>query len=924
MYDEKDIKEVIKEVAKLLFEEIIDKTRSLKVICKLLKQNIYLNLSAVEWVRFYEQFWVVYTIVLGIAFWFFKLAELEDNRIKWEIINLIIVGSFIGYKLWWKINKERKGEVSRKYTQENVTKQWFLRAEYIKCRQFYFWCIIFWMLIFALMVKISSLKREYFYPAFFMIIYCEMWLRYAWLTKEEYYETKFQIEPQNENIRTLVMIQRELRKKMPKDSYIGRWAKRGKKQSISEEEMNSILQRYFHEGILLREFLYKKQDILNRGSDLLESGLELLKGRSVLFKTPFYKDMDYAFLFTAYLKLIRGQRILLVCTPNTDLTDILYWMRDEIKKINGSDWWTFEAYRPFCIPGNVSALCYTDFTTFINDNNCTDFRDKLGLILLQEPSEYTKNCYRQIDNLFSQKKNINELCIAVVSSTIEALDLISKDAADDVICKGQLWTSTKNIQVMYWKEEMLDIGGNQGQGWGIEAELLQYFIEVVKAKKIAWIGGGRIPVWDILWDYKGTYDIDIGEQIIPEEYGYGLQLNEEIYIISEDFQGNYRKTAELLASRGTDKTMVHVIVPGYLLRDYISAYPENILLQEGITKKETVSERNIVYNILEELLEGWVSDEWIKTRLTIVCNYRGELDQILKELLRKYLLEGEVKLEKKVGKKVYYHVRTDSQIEKMKKKNVMIRFFGEDEDEVCNINTGLTYDTIFQKYLPGQNLIVRNKGYQFLGIIEIDGIYLAKIKRSLSAINEKAYYRQMREYKLEKEHVLNSPIVYNPDISDMKWLYGEADITVKTNAYFSMRTFRDVDHAVKFVCKDIPARKYKRKRYIKILLANKTKSNARMIGTWIKEALYTLCPKDVDYIAIGIRGCKDSISIDNVEADESTKPELETVYIIEDHNWDSGILQDMFEKQEEIIKMMKEFMDEVNPNEIKPFWQNIR
>ena len=120
-----------------------------------------MNLSAVEWVRFYEQFWVVYTIVLGIAFWFFKLAELEDNRIKWEIINLIIVGSFIGYKLWWKINKERKGEVSRKYTQENVTKQWFLRAEYIKCRQFYFWCIIFWMLIFALMVKISSLKREF-------------------------------------------------------------------------------------------------------------------------------------------------------------------------------------------------------------------------------------------------------------------------------------------------------------------------------------------------------------------------------------------------------------------------------------------------------------------------------------------------------------------------------------------------------------------------------------------------------------------------------------------------------------------------------------------------------------------------------------------------------------------------------------------
>ena len=102
--------------------------------------------------------------------------------------------------------------------------------------------------------------------------------------------------------------------------------------------------------------------------------------------------------------------------------------------------------------------------------------------------------------------------------------------------------------------------------------------------------GGKIPVWDILWDYKGIYDNDIGERIIPEEYGYGLRLDEEMYIISEDFQGNYKKTAELLSSRGTDKTMVHVIVPGYLLRDYILARPENILLQEGVTKKDIVSE----------------------------------------------------------------------------------------------------------------------------------------------------------------------------------------------------------------------------------------------------------------------------------------------------------------------------------------------
>ncbi len=160
-------------------------------------------------------------------------------------------------------------------------------------------------------------------------------------------------------------------------------------------------------------------------------------------------------------------------------------------------------------------------------------------------------------------------------------------------------------------------------------------------------------------------------------------------------------------------------------------------------------------------------------------------------------------------------------------------------------------------------------------------------------------------------------------ISEMKWLYGEADITVKTNAYFSMRTFRDIEHATKFVCKDIPVRRYKRKRYIKILLANRTKSEARIIGTWLKEALYTLCPKDVDYIAIGISGCKNSISVDDVELESST-PKIETIYIIEDRNFDSGILQDMFEKQEEIIKMMKEYMDIVDPNEIKPFWQNVK
>lgn len=930
MYDDEEKREA----EKIVKELILDKMESgiLKYPIKLLRIKIYLPLGLADLVRFYNQLWVIYIAILMTFFSFSEkiLGYVEINRRCWCGLNNFMIIAYIVLKfslrLKSKYSKKRR-KCSNSYEQDHLTKQWFLKEEEKKKRSFWFWGMISWFVIYVgIYICFEKIwELQYIYPAIFIVFFYENWIRYEWMTKNEYYAREFNTIVE-ENEKTMFIMQEELKAILPSGSFLGYEASRDEAFQMTERELDEFLKGSSDAKNLLRAFCNGRAEILQKDPELLESALELLEGHSVLFKTPFYKDVDFAFLLPAYLKLVRGETILLVCSAKVNIEEMTNWVRNEIGKMNGLDWWRYDVYHPFHKSGNVVAVYCTEFLAFYQDTEYAEFRDKIGLIFLQEPSEYTENCLKKIRMLCNECREEREICLAVSSGSMEILDLLNWGFRENNVFSGQLWRPAKRMQVMYWKEELDAKADVEGRKWGIEAELLRYLIHEVPTEKIIWVSGCTLPVWDILWTYKRYGDINVGSQVVSEEFGHSLQLNNVTYIITEDFLGNYRKTAELFSSRGSDKSQVHVIVPEYLLRDYIMKNPSDRLLDEGVSKKEVTSERNVVWNIFYELLEDWIPVEHIKEELELHFSFGQFWKSYLENLLKDYVGGKEyIKIESRFIEEEHCHIYADEKIKLLVKKNVNLKFYLEGENRIADITTNLTYNTWFQKHLPGQYIVMGNKSFLFLGIVEKQDKFLVKIKRNSHMVNQKTYYRQIREYELNNVRICTSELMYRSKTSRLNWEFGEADITAKTCAYIAMDGFADFNHAVKYTCKNVPERKYIKKRYIKITARNSEEETLRIIATWLREAFYSLCPEDIDYLAVCMEDCKDSGSISNIIfLNKQTNEKEESICILEDRDRDSGILQDIFEKQDRIAVTMNEYMRTMDLSILQKFLEQIK
>lgn len=927
MYDEMEKEEARKQMIELIQDKVLDKNKIVKYAVKMLRREIYFRMNLAEQVQFFSRVWALYIAVLEAFFFLLGVFNVTSNISKWVwgAVNLGIILLYQLFKLLWiyvKMKKKIGGKENVAYEQEKDTLQWFLKEEYVVKGRFWFYGMLFWLIFLGvLFYSFDSWGNiPYFYPAVIIVFFYEKWIQYEWPTREVYYKKDFKmLEPDYR--KTMFAMQSELKKIISENALLAYEADRDVAAHMTEEEAQQFLTGGTFEQDLLRGFYHRRPEILDRGKELMESALEVLKGHSVLFKTAFYKDVDYAFLMSVYLKLVRGQTVLMICSTKADLKEMLNWMRNEISEMNGMDWWSFDVYQSFHVPGQVVALYCIDFLNFYEDDGYAEFRDKLGLVFLQEPSEYIDLYREKVIELCFRQERAEDRCLVVSSGKLETLDIVNWGFRDNNIYRGQLWKPVRKVQVLYWKEGMyreeLCENGRREAEWGIQAPLLRYLVQEFPSDKIVWVGGRTLPVWDILWVYKRYFDIDIGKQVIPEEYGYGLQLRDVAYVITEDFLGNYRKTAELFISRGAERTAVHVIVPGYLLRDYIKDHFNNGLLQEGITRKKVFSERNIVQSFFTKLLSDWVSVRELKEELCFAKK------QELEQLFNTYLFGGKyrVNVESRFIEEECYHIIADEYIQKWIKRNVPLKFYSDFEGILADFATDLTYNTIYQKHLPGQQLVLGNKSYWFRGLIERDGNWLARIERNTHLIRNKTYYRQLREYTLKNVKVVTAETEYINHPMHIQWEYEEADIMVKTLSFVSMSSFMDVEHGTNFFCKNVPNRSYYCKRYIKISLEDTQDITAEDYAVWMKESFFTLCPEEVDYLAVCIEDYEKSVSISNLHLNKGRgNGNAKCVYIIEDRDRDSGIIQDIFEKQNRIMNMLEEYKQNgklVIPNEFK-------
>lgn len=144
-----------------------------------------------------------------------------------------------------------------------------------------------------------------------------------------------------------------------------------------------------------------------------------------------------------------------------------------------------------------------------------------------------------------------------------------------------------------------------------------------------------------------------------------------------------------------------------------------------------------------------------------------------------------------------------------------------------------------------------------------------------------------------------------------------------------MEQFHDLENAVIGISRKVPERIYKKKRYIEIKIINAVAETVLTMASWLKEAFYSLCPDFVDYISVCMeddvcldykKACISKIEIIKSESSQNNEDNKAVcIYIIEDMDKDTGILQNMYEKQVKIMDTMYNYMLWSGEKEIYPF-----
>lgn len=944
MYSNQDKEEALREIRKYLEEKLIDdkKMPLTSFSYKMMKFRFYVKMNLAEKVRFYLGIWKMYCLVV---FALLSIAAFMGLRITcvilWLAANFLILAGYLVLKLsYLRKFRSKNHRQEKEYEPDVQSGQWFLKEEYKQRRRFWFFMLMI-CVAFFFVVEIGLFSTEYLYftyPAIIFVFEYEMWQRYCWLTKEEYYNQKFGMKAPEGEQTSIAAICKKIKELFSGQAVLGYGANHEETRNMTLEELEIFFQGESHANRMLQIFCAHNPGVVEKGKGLLETALELLENRSVLFQTAFYRDLDYAFILSAYLKLVRGQTVLLVAATNVRIEKMTEWIRDGVKKLNGMEWWTFSPYRPFHKPGQLVAVYCSDFDEFCRDEKYGEFRENIGIILLQDPSEYSSHCMEQIRALWEAHEAVGEICMAVCSASAEAINLVNWSFQTDRIYKGQLWRTAKRFQTVYWKEENLKAEAGLPREWGIEMDIFHCLVQEVKSGDIVWIGGEMLPVWDFLWAYKGRYTEDVGKNVILEEYGLDLQWSKEVYIIAEDYAGNYKKVLDTMVSRGWDKAMVNVIAPNYMLRDFIQSFQANPLITEGLTAQRVETAHNVAWRLMHMLLQEWVGAGQIKKMMDTVHlpghKWGNTLRKQIGELFRLHILEKneEVELESIFRNEEEYRLKKNETIKTHLRKEESIYFVEKNKGKLTDISTNLTYNTVYQVYLPGQNVVLNNKSYKFIGVFMGEDRYYAEVERNSGTVKRKTYYRQHRRYALSDVGEADNNLRVRQTCPHIHWKLEKADILVETCGYLEMEQFRGFGNANYRICRHVPERKYKKKPYIKIQVEVREEREARIIATWLKEAFYTLCRKYYDYLAVGMEGVE-SVSLSSIEIRET--PEKKTVdlqknvkpvhniYIIEDMDQDSGILWEIYEKQNDIMLLLGKFLSQDKGANIEPFMEDI-
>lgn len=798
---------------------------------------------------------------------------------------------------------------------------WCIRENYVQVRSmfklFYYCALIVSMVLMVVSGKFyyDGLLRSVFYPVFGIIILGELYFYLDGTTLREY--SGYVLGEDEDAYKT---VNYSLLRKFLRSVF-------GDKLLAENTSINNALSYDVTTDEVIKE-LEKSEDpkivtfasfvsALNKSGvqidhNYLQSSLDMLNGKSVLFNNPFYNDLiPYAF-YPMNRVLLNHQKVLIVLGRHAIEDDIKEWVERGIGAVTNIPFlWNVGTLTGEAQDLDVGILTRSDVLDVELLNANSEFLENVGFVVLMEPSKLASTAQIGLNLIVKKCKSEEDkeivycLCDKNCDGLVDAMSHVLMTSITEVSAtKKHLGTSS----YMCWEADAdylhhrLVPNISRYLGMGTELSFAALKNQVSKTK---WYGGESFPVTDMRWIVKQYYydltryaSLPSNQEVLDEHFlttsnYWSAEVEKNSYLTVEDESNNMFEILRDFSTRASEQGFVNIISPEYLLKDYMA---ENASIFEvdakaipAIVADYTRSNRNTILRLILMMSTFPVSEEILEKELSLlgipVFDMKRQLwyeiyscfadtaenaklpeeyrEAVMAAYHKPLTLDGnkwtpkifrvEESFNLKIGKlETTYTVADTTFVSHCVAELRSAGYIAEDEKGQRNYLGAELCGHIFQKYLPGQFFTFGGKYYE-MQYLTADGQVL--VRRAADHITGRPAYRQIREYRIHGIRP-SDKIGAQRNVSGMKIVREFADITVKTPGYYSMARNNDFATAKRVAFEGekngIPMRSYRNKEILRIELPDmggKLNDNIRYTVTLLfNEIFQTIFAENHAYI----------------------------------------------------------------------------
>lgn len=693
--------------------------------------------------------------------------------------------------------------------------------------------------------------------------------------------------------------------------------------------------------ITAAHFALREASVLN--PDAVRATTELMHRKSVLFFTPFYRDVGDYVALPLVDTLISDKKCLIITSRASVCGDMKAWITELLDKYcKVHSLWSVGCLDERASHVDVGILSFGQLYNLKMLESNREFFHRVDFVLLLEPSLIVNTAQIALNIIMDEIAKDGGAPIYCVCDrpTNGLVDTMSHLLCTEIVEVSATPVPRSTYTAMAWDADgdygRQRIFDKQTRYLGNGTELAAVAIRN-QIPRVTWFSETKAPVRDIKWIDGQFYatlcrymNISSQQKALDEKLTFVSNLwcapsEKEQFLIVEDEFCNMFATMSLYLSRTAGQIFVNVLSEDYLLRDYMRCNRELFMSNPNavpsLVPDYVKSERNTIIKLIITMSYRALTEEQIRTELALVGIETNDVFATLTKLICKYTdaNDGVLTVKNFIRDDTGDDPRTENcfsiaeqAFDQHFASTLKNAYYVVENEKATEYVDAKLFGHITQCMLPGQFVTYEGKYYEVKRVSPQVGVVL---HRASDLYDARKYYRQLRTYHLAPPAA--DAVISTRKVIDIELTKIRCSFRVSTSGYLEMRsnhdlkTARVIDFSADKMCSELE-RSYKNKAVLRIRFPDMEQDVRFTVCLLLSEVLRSVLPNGWQYIAVTLRYRDDVAGMLNhmvYRLDGAVAEDDPYIYIIEDSALDLGLLEAVERKLPMLFELILDYLE---------------